>query len=114
VSEPALTQGDLFALDSPLLTGVRGERSLMAFPFLSKGKGTKPLAYKTDTVSIYDKEVLRYIASLLLAKLDAGAELRCNRRRKGRSGWIGHDRSMRTLFANTSCDISATMRRECS
>src|SRR3546814_6227750 len=47
-------QGDLFALDSPLLTEVRGERSLMAFPFfaLSKGKWTKPLAYKTDTVSI--------------------------------------------------------------
>src|SRR3546814_19872220 len=47
-------QGDLFALDSPLLTEVRGERSLMAFPFfaLSKGKWTKTLAYKTDTVSI--------------------------------------------------------------
>src|SRR3546814_7042153 len=47
-------QGDLFALYSSLLTEVRGERSLMAFPFfaLSKGKWTKPLAYKTDTVSI--------------------------------------------------------------
>lgn len=79
-------QGDLFALDSPLLTEVRGERSLMAFPFfaLSKGKWTKPLAYKTDTVSIeivatskgvatiYDKEVLLYIASLMVAKLEAG------------------------------------------
>jgi plasmid replication initiation protein len=81
-----IDQGDLFALDSPLLTEVRGERSLMAFPFfaLSKGKWTKPLAYKTDTVSIeivatakgvatiYDKEVLLYIASLMVAKLDAG------------------------------------------
>lgn len=79
-------QGDLFALDSPLLTEVRGEQSLMAFPFfaLSKGKWTKPLAYKTDEVSIeivatakgvatiYDKEVLLYIASLMVAKLDAG------------------------------------------
>ncbi|MAX16365.1 replication initiator protein A [Sphingobium sp.] len=79
-------QGDLFALDSPLLTEVRGERSLMAFPFfaLSKGKWTKPLAYKTDAVSIeivatskgvatiYDKEVLLYIASLMVAKLEAG------------------------------------------
>ena len=76
----------MFALDSPLLTEVRGERSLMAFPFfaLSKGKWTKPLAYKTETVSIeivatakgvatiYDKEVLLYIASLMVAKLDAG------------------------------------------
>jgi len=69
-----------------LLTEVRGERSLMAFPFfaLSKGKWTKPLAYKTDAVSIeivatskgvatiYDKEVLLYIASLMVAKLEAG------------------------------------------
>lgn len=86
MSEAVAIQGDLFALDSPLLTEVRGERSLMAFPFfaLSKGKWTKPLAYKTDTVSIeivatakgvatiYDKEVLLYIASLMVAKLDAG------------------------------------------
>lgn len=86
MSEAVAIQGDLFALDSPLLTEVRGEQSLMAFPFfaLSKGKWTKPLAYKTDTVSIeivatakgvatiYDKEVLLYIASLMVAKLDAG------------------------------------------
>ena len=84
-----IDQGDLFALDSPLLTEVRGERSLMAFPFfaLSKGKWTKPLAYKTDAVSIeivatakgvatiYDKEVLLYIASLMVAKLDAGHQV---------------------------------------
>ncbi len=86
MNDPASIQGDLFALDSPLLTEVRGERSLMAFPFfaLSKGKWTKPLAYKTDAVSIeivatskgiatiYDKEVLLYIASLMVAKLEAG------------------------------------------
>ena len=86
MSDATSIQGDLFALDSPLLTEVRGERSLMAFPFfaLSKGKWTKPLAYKTETVSIeivatakgvatiYDKEVLLYIASLMVAKLDAG------------------------------------------
>ncbi len=81
-------QGDLFALDSPLLKEVRGERSLMAFPFfaLSKGKWTKPLAYKTESVSIeiiatpkgvatiYDKEVLLYIASLMVAKMEAGMQ----------------------------------------
>ncbi len=89
MTDTDLSQGDLFALDSPLLTEVRGERSLMAFPFfaLSKGRWTKPLAYKTDTVSIeivatskgiatiYDKEVLLYIASLMVAKLDAGHEV---------------------------------------
>jgi len=84
-----IQQGDLFSLDSPLLKEVRGERSLMAFPFfaLSKGKWTKPLAYKTDAVSIevvatakgvatiYDKEVLLYIASLMVAKLEAGVDV---------------------------------------
>src|SRR3546814_12352628 len=58
----------------------------MAVPFLSlsKVKWTNPLDYKTDTVSIeivatskgvatiYDKEVLLYIASLMVAKLEAG------------------------------------------
>ncbi|MBF7015747.1 replication initiator protein A [Novosphingobium sp. HR1a] len=86
--EPSM-QGDLFAFDSPLLTEVRGERSLMAFPFfaLSKTKWTKPLEYKTEAVSIeivctpkgvatiYDKEVLLYIASLMVAKLDAGEQV---------------------------------------
>jgi plasmid replication initiation protein len=89
VSDASQPQGDLFALDSPLLTEVRGERSLMAFPFfaLSKGKWTKPLAYKTESVSIeivatskgvatiYDKEILLYIASLMVAKLDAGHQV---------------------------------------
>jgi plasmid replication initiation protein len=82
-------QADLFALDSPLMSEVRGERSLMAFPFfaLSKGKWTKTLSYKTDSVSIeivptakgvatiYDKEIVLYIASLMVAKLEAGEEV---------------------------------------
>ncbi|MBD8546861.1 replication initiator protein A [Sphingomonas sp. CFBP 8760] len=80
------SQGDLFVLDSPLLTEVRGEHSLMAYPFfaLAKAGSKKSLVYKTDTVSIeigagpsgvatiYDKEILLYIASLLVAKMDAG------------------------------------------
>lgn len=80
------TQGELFTLDSPLLTEVRGERSLMAYPFfaLTKTAWKKPLVYKTETISIeigpgprgvatiYDKEVLLYIASILVAKMDAG------------------------------------------
>ena len=82
-------QGDLFVLDSPLLADVRGERSLMAFPFfaLSKGKWTKPLSYENGTVSIeivptakgaatiYDKEIVLYIASLMIARLEAGGEV---------------------------------------
>lgn len=80
------SQGDLFVLDSPLLTEIRGEHSLMAYPFfaLSKTAWKRSLIYKTESVSIeigpgprgvatiYDKEVLLYIASLLVSKLDAG------------------------------------------
>jgi len=86
MSTPGGNQGELFSFDSPLLTEVRGERSLMAYPFfaLTKTAWKKALIYKTDTVSIeigpgprgvatiYDKEVLLYIASLLAAKSDAG------------------------------------------
>jgi hypothetical protein len=81
-------QGDLFRLDSPLTAEIRGERSLMAFPFfaLAKTAWMKPLTYQTDTVSIevrpsasgvatiYDKEIVLYIASLMAAKLEAGGE----------------------------------------
>ena len=82
-------QGDLFRLDSPLLGEIRGERSLMAFPFfaLAKTAWMKPLTYRTDTVSIevrpsasgvatiYDKEIVLYIASLMAAKLEAGEQV---------------------------------------
>lgn len=83
---PSPSQGDLFVLDSPLLTEVRGEHSLMAYPFfaLTKAATKRSLIYKTDAVSIeigpgprgvatiYDKEILLYIASLLVSKMDAG------------------------------------------
>jgi plasmid replication initiation protein len=79
-------QRDLFTLDSPLHGEIRGERSLMAFPFfaLSKNAWMKPLTYDHATVSIevrpsasgvatiYDKEIVLYIASLMAAKLEAG------------------------------------------
>ena len=82
----AVPQGDLFLLDSPLHGEIRGERSLMAFPFfaLSKNAWMKPLTYDHATVSIevrpsasgvatiYDKEIVLYIASLMAAKLEAG------------------------------------------
>lgn len=80
------SQRDLFQLDSPLTGEIRGERSLMAFPFfaLAKSAWMKPLAYHRGAVSIevrpsangvatiYDKEIVLYIASLMAAKLEAG------------------------------------------
>lgn len=86
---PKVTQGDLFRLDSPLTAEIRGERSLMAFPFfaLAKTAWMKPLTYQTDAVSIevrpsasgvatiYDKEIVLYIASLMAAKLEAGEQV---------------------------------------
>jgi len=83
---PSPAQSELFQLDSPLTAEIRGERSLMAFPFfaLSKNAWMKPLAYATADVSIevrpsargvatiYDKEVVLYIASLMAAKIDQG------------------------------------------
>jgi plasmid replication initiation protein len=81
-----IPQGELFQLDSPLTGEIRGERSLMAFPFfaLSKNAWMKPLAYATPEVSIevrpsargvatiYDKEIVLYIASLMATKLEHG------------------------------------------
>jgi plasmid replication initiation protein len=82
-------QGDLFQLDSPLQGEIRGERSLMAFPFfaLSKNAWMKPLSYNHASVSIevrpsangvatiYDKEIVLYIASLMAAKIEIGEEV---------------------------------------
>ena len=82
-------QRELFALDSPLTGEVRGERSLMAFPFfaLSKNPWMKPLRYEHADVAlevrpssggvatIYDKEIVLYIASLMAEKLEAGEQV---------------------------------------
>jgi plasmid replication initiation protein len=85
----APVQRELFALDSPLTGEVRGERSLMAFPFfaLSKNPWMKALAYEHADVSIqvrpsakgvatiYDKEIVLYIASLMAEKLESGEQV---------------------------------------
>ncbi len=82
-------QGDLFHLDSPLTSEIRGERSLMAFPFfaLSKTAWMKPLTYSHANVTIevrpsakgvatiYDKEIVLYIASLMAGKIERGEEV---------------------------------------
>lgn len=81
-------QRDLFQLDSPLTAAIRGERSLMAFPFfaLSKHAWMKPLSYHQGPVSIevrpsssgvatiYDKEIVLYIASLMVGKVEEGGD----------------------------------------
>ena len=78
-----MTQLALSGLDSPLHGKVKGERSVMAFPFfaLSKGRRMTPITYQDDAVTIevrpsqqgvatiYDKEILLYIASLLVAQM---------------------------------------------
>ena len=50
----AKAQRDLFQLDSPLISEIRGERSLMAFPFfaLAKSAWMKPLTYEQGPVRI--------------------------------------------------------------
>lgn len=84
-----IPQRDLFQLDSPLIGEIRGERSLMAFPFfaLAKSAWMKPFSYHHGPVSIevrpsaggvatiYDKEIVLYIASLMVAKLEAGEQV---------------------------------------
>lgn len=81
-----MPQGELFLLGSPLTGEIRGDSSLMALPFsaLSKNAWMKPLAYVTPSVSIevrlsargvatiYDKEIVPYIASLMASKIDDG------------------------------------------
>lgn len=79
-------QGDLFYLDSPLYGNVRGERSVMEHPFfaLTKIAHMTPIVYRIEDVSvevrpsttgiatIYDKEILLYIASLMAEKIQKG------------------------------------------
>ena len=84
-----LKQGNLFEVDSPLHGKVRGERSVMDFPFfaLSKVAVHKPLVYEQANVKIeirpsatgiatmYDKEIILYIASLMAQEISRGGEV---------------------------------------
>lgn len=79
-------QGDLFRLDSPLLGDIQGERTVAEFPFfaLTKRAQMEPMTFesesarieinpsKTGVATIYDKEILLYIASLMVSKVEAG------------------------------------------
>ena len=78
-------QNDLF--DSPLTGSVKGETSLMEFPFFSlskNGRTTNGLNFTDGAVTIqiraandaiatiYDKDILIYLASLMVEKINAG------------------------------------------
>ncbi|MBN2974437.1 replication initiator protein A [Roseomonas aeriglobus] len=78
----------LFDMDSPLHGKVRGERSIMDFPFfsLSKNAHLEPIEYHHDGVTIqirpsatgvatmWDKEILLYVASLVAQAIAEGQD----------------------------------------
>lgn len=82
-------QGDLFPLDSPLYGDVQGERTVAEFPFfaLTKKAQMTPMIFesgdarieinpsKTGVATIYDKEILLYIASLMAARMEQGEQV---------------------------------------
>lgn len=84
-----LRQGNLFEVDSPLHGKIRGERSVMDFPFfaLSKVPVLKPLEFKqgdssiqirpsaTGIATMYDKEIILYIASLMAQEIRRGGKV---------------------------------------
>ena len=83
-----LVQAEMDFYDSPLTGKVKGERSIMEFPFfhLSKGRRMQPIVYADHRVTIevrpssvgvatiYDKEILLYIASLMVEKMNKGEQ----------------------------------------
>ena len=86
MNEHQTSQGDLFAIDSPLLGDILGERTVAEFPFfaLKKAKQVEPMVFTADGVkielsaskygiaTIYDKEILLYVASIMTDLLDRG------------------------------------------
>ncbi len=86
VSDVSVFQGDLFSVHSPLYGDVQGERTVAEFPFfaLSKKAHMTPMVFesgdarieinpsKTGVATIYDKEILLYIASLMAERAEKG------------------------------------------
>lgn len=89
MGEVSLLQGNLFSLDSPLYGDVKGERTVAEFPFfaLSKKAHMTPMVFessdarieinpsKTGVATIYDKEILLYIASLMAERTAKGEKV---------------------------------------
>ncbi|TVV76985.1 replication initiator protein A [Sphingomonas solaris] len=81
-----LKQPDLFQLDSPLFADLQGERTVAEFPFfaLSKRMNMTSMIFEsagarieinpssTGVATIYDKEILLYIASLMVERMEKG------------------------------------------
>jgi plasmid replication initiation protein len=86
MAEVSVFQDDLFSLNSPLYGDVQGERTVAEFPFfaLSKKAHMAPMVFesgaarieinpsKTGVATIYDKEILLYIASLMAERAEKG------------------------------------------
>lgn len=86
MSDVSVFQGDLFSVHSPLYGDVQGERTVAEFPFfaLSKKAHMTPMVFesgearieinpsKTGVATIYDKEILLYIASLMAERAENG------------------------------------------
>ena len=82
-------QISMFDIDSPLHGKMRGERSIMDFPFfvLSKQRHMEPIEYRqegrtieirpsaTGVATMYDKEILLYAASLIAQMIEDGLDV---------------------------------------
>ena len=88
MARPVEIQGNLFTLDSPLLGEILGERTVAEFPFfaLKKARQLEPMTFQGEGVSIevssgkhgiatiYDKEILLYVASIMTDLVDRGGK----------------------------------------
>lgn len=115
---PPADQTDLFDLDSPLYSDVHGERTVAEFPFfaLAKTPQMEPMTFQSEDVrieispspigvaTIYDKEVLLYIAGLMAEKLERGEPV------DHEMTFTAHD-FFRATGANASVKSYASLKR---
>ncbi len=109
---------DLFDLDSPLYSDVHGERTVAEFPFFSLAKTPQmePMTFQSEDVridispspigiaTIYDKEVLLYIAGLMAEKLERGERV------EHEMSFTAHD-FFRATGANASVKSYTSLKR---
>ncbi|MET0271082.1 MAG: replication initiator protein A [Sphingomonas sp.] len=114
----ATDQTDLFDLDSPLYSDVHGERTVAEFPFfaLAKTPQMEPMVFQSEDVrievspspigiaTIYDKEVLLYIAGLMAEKLERGEPV------EHEMSFTAHD-FFRATGANASVKSYTSLKR---
>ncbi len=113
-----IEQTDLFDLDSPLYSDVHGERTVAEFPFfaLAKTPQMEPMVFQSEDVrievspspigvaTIYDKEVLLYIAGLMAEKLERGEPV------EHEMSFTAHD-FFRATGANASVKSYTSLKR---